>query len=93
MATIDNAGCRNDTGVSRPKAVRSRLSTAGPKPHEHTGGERVAKAIHTEDSSPLGHRLERLQGWNRRVAPRFRTHGGESRNPKIELVSTLDQWF
>ena len=29
----DNAGCRNDTGVSRPEAVRSGLSTAGPKPH------------------------------------------------------------
>ena len=41
------------TGVSRPEAVRSCLSTAGPKPND-TGCERVAKAIHTEDNSPLG---------------------------------------
>jgi len=56
-----NAGRRNKTGVSRPQAVRSGLSTAGPKPHEHTGCERAAKAIDTEDNSPPGYRPERLQ--------------------------------
>ena len=79
----DNAGCRNDTGVSRPEAVRSGLSTAGPKPHEHTGCERFAKAIHTEDNSPLGYRPERLQGWNR-VGPRFRQSDPRGREQKSE---------
>lgn len=57
-----NAEYRNKTGVSGPEAVRSDLSTAGPKLHEHTGCEHAAKAMHTENMSPPGYRPERLQG-------------------------------
>ena len=46
--------------------------------------ERIAQAIHAEDNSPFGYRPDRLQGWYRRVAPRFRQSNPRGREQKSE---------